>query len=807
MTLTAVQQARARSALHSLACAGKGLDDISNRANRAAAWSSRLEAHILTELQRHRTALVELGIDVNLIPPPPRSTPQAATPDWSIPAAMAVRTQADVLSDTAAGGDRLNFDTTLDGLRAVPVSDLDGVGDKTVQRLGAAGIASVYDLLMWVPLRYVDRSELTALAELAPGMVSVTFVARVKRVDVSTGSTPYVRLLLGDADTTVGVYYFRQMWMADRFDRGDVVIAQGDGIDFNGRLQLSHPIVERLEESSAPLMAMYRQSAKYDVNTWLLRRAAVDALRRIPELVDPVPGEFISRRGLPGRLEALRSVHVPDTAGDACAGRDRLAYDELLRLQLALGVLRFGQAQTAGVTHRPTGELTGRWQRGLPYTLTGAQKRALNEIFADMVQDRPMARLVQGDVGAGKTAVLAGAALMAIEGGYQAALLAPTEILARQHCEELAEALRPLGVVVELLVSRNLPRPRREVLAGLASGQVQLVVGTHALLSPAVQFHALGLALVDEQHRFGVDQRALLAEKGPDGACPDIVQATATPIPRTAAISVYGDLAVSVLDEKPPGRSPITTHWVDREVSTTDAQARPWQSIRAEVAAGHQAFVVCPRVVVSGKESETRQAAAAVETAAELASGALAGLRIGVATGKQAPDERAAQMAAFKAGEVDVLVATTVIEVGVSVPNATVIVVLDAASFGLAQLHQLRGRVGRSALPSACWLVAADPRGDGQARLEAMVDTNDGFELAERDLVIRGPGSLLGTAQAGREAGLLVADLVADADIHMAARADAAEILSADPTLGRHRVLKTEVELALGDDAHYLTKA
>lgn len=810
MTLSTVQQARAHSALRALARTGEGLAGLCTAADRTTRWAAPLEHRVLTELHRHRANLIDLGIDVNLIPSPqPSEAPPAPTPtavDWSVPKTGAVRSAADVLSAEAAGGDNLVFDTTLDGLRAVPLSDLDGVGEKAIERLEGAGISSVFDLMMWVPLRYVDRTQLTELAMLRPGMTGATFIARVKRVDVTWGSTPYVRLILGDNTVSLGAYYFRQMWMRSRFTAGDTIIAQGDITDFKGRMQLTSPIVEKLEDSSAPLMAIYRQSQKHEVNTWLLRRAALDALRRIPELADPIPAELINRRRQPSRLEALRSVHVPDSAADAQRGRDRLAYDELLRLQLALGVLRHAQSQVAGVAHQPTGALTKAWLAGLPFDLTGAQRRALNDIYADMKQAKPMQRLVQGDVGAGKTAVLAGAGLMAIEGGYQAALLAPTEILARQHFEELAEALRPLGVTVDLLVSKNLPRPRKDVLAGLADGSVQLVVGTHSLLSETVQFKSLGLALVDEQHRFGVDQRALLTEKGPNGSCPDILQATATPIPRTAAISTFGDLALSVLDEKPPGRSPIATQWVDAQVSTSDASAKPWAAIREQVAKGHQAFVVCPRVVVSGKESETKQAAAAVETAAELAGGALQGLRIGVATGKQHPDERAAQMAAFKNGEVDVLVATTVIEVGVSVPNATAIVILDAASFGLAQLHQLRGRVGRSRFPGQCWLVAAEPSADGQARMEAMVDTDDGFILAERDLEIRGPGSLIGTAQAGREAGLLVADLIDDAHIHLAARADAQEILSADPTLGRHRVLKTEVELALGEDAQYLGK-
>lgn len=814
-TLTAVQQARVRSACHALCSAGVRPAAVLAAVRTEDQWSPGLQLAAVGALSQNRAELVRLGVDVGLLPLPPDGPVQGFTPgsttlsavpvvDWSVPDKVEVRTAADVLADAASGGP-LEFDATLDGLRGVPISDLDGVGEKARERLEGAGITSVYDLMLWVPLRYVDRTQITALPDLQTG-TEATFIARVKRVDTNWEKS-YVRLTVGDNAADISIMFFRAMWMRSRFRTRDLVIVQGDIGDFNGQLSMSSPLMEKLDDAGAPLMAIYRQSAKHEVNTWMLRRAATDALRRIPALDDPIPDRLVSGRGLPTRLEALQAVHVPDDKPSADRGRDRLAYDELLRLQLALGVLRHAQAAEPGVTHSPTGKLTGQWLEALPWPLTGAQQRALEQVRTDMMSTHPMNRLLQGDVGAGKTMVLAGAALMAVEGGYQAALLAPTEILARQHHEELAEALGPLGLRVDLLVSKNLPRPRKEVLAGVADGAVDIVVGTHALLTDKVVFHRLGVALIDEQHRFGVDQRALLAAKGPGGAAPDILQATATPIPRTAAITTYGDLALSILDEKPPGRSPIDTRWVEHQVSTGNRAAGPWQAIREQVTAGHQAFVVCPRVVVSGKESETKQAAAAQETADELRDGALAGLRIGLATGKQHPDERSEQMAAFKAGELDVLVATTVIEVGVSVPNATVIVILDAGNFGLAQLHQLRGRVGRGKHPGQCWLVAETKGADGAARMEAMVATDDGFVLSEKDLEIRGPGAMTGTAQAGRDAGLRVADLLRDGRIHLAARADAQSILQSDPKLMRHRTLKTEVELALGEDAHYLTKS
>ncbi len=812
-------------------------------------WPPMLLTQLLVDVRANAAALWPLGITVQDLPPLPAgappvgSTPQraaqstaaASTPapasavgspwgngtrvaqaptraqvfaaaglDLSIPDTTDNRSAAAVLAQKGTG-EPLLFDGLLDSLRGVPVDDLDGVSEKVRDRLTSGGVGSVFDLLLRVPLRYVDRTQLVPLRELRPGLPQVTFVARVLSVKTSWEKR-YTRFTLGDEKTNVSAMFFNALWMGKRFSRGDLLLVQGDVGEFNGGLSMTAPLLEPMTEAAAPLLAIYPQSQKHEVDTWMLRRASVDALRRIPALDDPIPTVLLDRRKLPARLAALRAVHVPESKADAELGRDRLAYDELLRLQLALGVLRNAQAAESGVTHKPTGRLLDAWLAGLPYTPTGAQARAITEIRADMVAGKPMNRLLQGDVGAGKTLVLAGTALLAIEGGYQAVLMAPTEILARQHFEEIAEALRPLGVTVDLLVSRNLPRPRKAVLADLADGTTNLLVGTHSVLSDPVVFANLGVALIDEQHRFGVDQRAILAAKGPGGATPDILQATATPIPRTAAITTYGDLALSILDEKPPGRTPTVTQWIE-SADITDPSARVWAAVREQVAQGRQAFVVCPLVKVSGQESETKMAAAAEETLAELADGALAGLRLGLATGKQKPDERNETMRAFKAHELDVLVATTVIEVGVSVPNATAIVILDATKFGLAQLHQLRGRVGRGRWAGQCWLVGETTSEDGIARMDAMCETDDGFVLAERDLQIRGPGALTGSAQAGRDAGLLVADLIDDARIHLAAREDAQTILARDPHLLRSLTLKREVEAALGDDAHYLTKS
>jgi ATP-dependent DNA helicase RecG len=419
-----------------------------------------------------------------------------------------------------------------------------------------------------------------------------------------------------------------------------------------------------------------------------------------------------------------------------------------------------------------------------------------------------MKRLLQGDVGSGKTKVALGAMLMAVESGHQAALMAPIGVLVQQHYEEIAETCEQLGIRTVLVPGASKVKARREALAGLASGEIHIAIGTTGLLSDDVVFKSLGLAVIDEQHRFGVEQRAALLAKAPGDAVADELGATATPIPRTAAMTVFGDTDISILDELPPGRTPIDTQWL-QEVSLDNRAHSHWRFVRAQIDSGRQAFVVCPLVAEpetkTGQESEA-QAAAAIETSAALTAGALSGLRIGVVTGRQKPAERAEIMATFVAGGLDVLVATTVIEVGVSVPNATSITILDAARFGLAQLHQLRGRVGRGTHPGYCVLTggASDV---GQTRLNAMCATTDGFALANIDLELRGPGALAGTAQAGHRAGLLVADLLADADFMYAARADAADLLTTDPNLARRPTLRAEVERALGADAHFLQRS
>ena len=839
MTLTAsrVQLAYLRHAAQTLVRKGVwSATVVAVAEHNDGTWPPQLVTEFVAELQEHRDMCEQAGIDFSRLPTPtaagwsgspanhtradndspfPAGTETArAQPrqPLEVPRQFQLRSSAEILNRSDST-EPLIFDRTTDALRAVPVTDLAGqLSSTTIARLHGAAMESVFDVLMRIPRTYVDRSMLTPLARVRPGSTA-TFMG-VIRSRTTNHQKRYVRLDIVDGDARISCTFFNAMWVGERFRDRDVVVVQGAVGEYNGNPQMTSPIIERVEDASSILIPIYPQSTIKDLTTGkrdkelttgMLRSAATAALQRIPELDDPIPDPLIQRRQLMGRLEALRAVHVPDSNAHADAGRARLAYDELLRLQLALGIIRNAQAATPGICHQPTGTLLSEWSAGLPYTLTSAQQRAIAEIRADLTRPAPMNRLLQGDVGAGKTATMVAAALLAIEGKYQVCLLAPTEVLARQHYQEVSSALAPLGLTVDLLVSKSLPRPRRSVLQALEAGTCHLVIGTHSILQDTVVFARLGLAMIDEQHRFGVDQRAKLLAKGPGGVAPDILQATATPIPRTSAITTYGDMAVTVLDEKPPGRTDVATDWVP-DAGFNDAAAPPWRAIRTQVEGGRQAFVVCSRVDSAGKQSETRSAAAATEAAELLAAGALSGLRIAVAHGKQKPDERREIMDAYTSGEIDVLVATTVIEVGVSVPNATVMVVLDANRFGLAQLHQLRGRVGRGQHPGRCWLVCDTTSEDTTARMTAMTSTNDGFRLADMDLQIRGAGALTGTEQSGHDAGLRVADLLRDSRIHLAAREDAQQILARDPHLDRHPTLKREVELALGDDARYLTR-
>ena len=601
---------------------------------------------------------------------------------------------------------------------------------------------------------------------------------------------------------------------------------------------MTNPVVDLIGDKTGRIIPIYPQSEKAGLTTWDLAGWIEEALRRAGEIVDPLDDAWRDRLDVIDRGRALRQIHVPDSLEDAREARRRLAIDELLRLQLTLVMRKRAiERESKGIRHVVDGPLVERFHESLPFALTGAQRRPLlhaepvllvdhdhpeamegddvgqqrvgPQEDVDLAGPYPMHRLLQGDVGSGKTVVAVTALLVAVQGGMQGALMAPTEVLAEQHFIGIRRMLdglvvpdrgdslfgeRPLRV--ELLTNRTTAAERTKLHAALAGGGIDILIGTHALLTDVVEFQSLGVIVIDEQHRFGVEQRAALRGKGDD---PDVLVMTATPIPRTAAMTVYGDLDMTVIDELPPGRTPIETTWAVGPLEESAA----WDVVRREVAAGHQAYVVCPLI----EESEKIEARSAEEEFERLATGELAGMRLALLHGKVAAKDKEGAMSAFRAGELDVLVATTVIEVGVDVPNATVMVIEDADRFGIAQLHQLRGRVGRGAAISHCFLLSDSETPEAKARLDALVESTNGFYLAEVDLELRGEGTILGTRQKGRS-DLKLASLRRDKDLVAQARAAAFELTDEDPQLASRPLLRDEVrELLEPDEAEFLFKS
>jgi ATP-dependent DNA helicase RecG len=702
---------------------------------------------------------------------------------------------------------------TLRELAGYEVSRLKGVGERKRAALAEVGIASVLDLLTTYPRRWVDRTNEARLADLVPGTEALVLVeVRSTHKRIGRNRRAIVESVVGDGSGRMHVVFFNQPWRERQLRPGLQVALFGKADLYRGGLQMTNPVVDLIGDRTGRIVPIYPQSEKAQITTWELAGWVENALSRSRPrgLADPVTVDVRRRLGLIEREQALSSIHLPESIAEKDRARRRLAFDELLRVQLALVMRKRAMERDAvGIRHAVDGELVPRFHARLPFPLTGAQRRTVAEIEADLAAPHPMHRLLQGDVGSGKTVVAVSALLAAVQGGHQGALMAPTEVLAEQHAAgvrllldglevptrgETLFADRPLRV--ELLTNRVGGAERRRVLAGLGDGSVDLVIGTHALIQEGVEFHSLGVVVVDEQHRFGVEQRAALREKA-GAVVPDVLVMTATPIPRTAAMTVYGDLDVSVLDELPPGRTPIVTRWAGGPL----LEAEAWAAVRDEVAAGRQAYVVCPLI----EESEKLEVASAEETYARLAAGELQGLRLGLLHGRLSPADKDMTMDLFRAGGLDVLVATTVIEVGVDVPNATVMVILDADRFGIAQLHQLRGRVGRGTHESQCWLVTAAV--DPNPRVDAIVASTDGFELAEVDLDLRGEGTLMSTAQKGRS-DLRLASLRRDRELVQLARDAAFEIVDADPELEQHPLLLDELTLLLSeDDTEFLTRS
>ena len=682
-------------------------------------------------------------------------------------------------------------------LNGIPIERVQGLTGKRGASLRKAGIASVADLLLHVPRRYVDRSRTLPLAELPLGE-EVTVIGKVRKVSIRRPkrNLTIVEATIDDGSGVLTAIWFNQAFRERQLSEGTEVALSGTVERYRGRLQMSSPDADVLDRPSEALTTgrvMPVHPTAGGVGPGYVRRAVHNALLRSRPIDDPVPGDIRERLGLVGRDTAIADIHFPEEPGAVAPARERLVFDELFRLEVALAARKHRQVDAAeGITHSLEGGLVASFLESLPYGLTGAQQRVIAEIQHDMASPHPMHRLLQGEVGSGKTVVAMAALLTAVQGGYQGAVMAPTEVLAEQHHLGLEPLAALVGVRMALLTGSSADRD--VVLAAVAGGTMDVVVGTHALIQEGVVFDRLGVAVVDEQHRFGVHQRVQLKEKavGPD---PDLLIMTATPIPRTLSMTLYGDLDISILDEMPDGRKPVTTRVVPPSPASLE---QVYRLVREEAAAGRQIFVVCPLV----EDSEKLQAASATAEYERL-SKVFSDLSVGLIHGQMRSADKEDVMSRLRAGEIDVLVATTVIEVGIDIPNATVMVVEDADRFGLSQLHQLRGRVGRGGHQSHCILIADPGTPEGEQRLAAMASTTDGFRLAEEDLRIRGQGTVFGARQAGM-ADLRLADILRDAETLVAARREAFALVAADPELTRHEDLAEEVRELLGDSEDWL---
>jgi ATP-dependent DNA helicase RecG len=712
---------------------------------------------------------------------------------------------------------------SLARLATIGVEQVKGFGGNNAKSLRETGLDTVADLLLFVPRRYLDRTTMAPIMSVPVG-VEVTVAGTVTSIDERR---PKKGLLLTEAivedeSGRLRVIWFNQKFRAKQLPPGTEVALSGKIEWFRGTRQMSSPAADVFGNieglTTGRLVPLYPKVGT--IKPGMVRRGIHNALRRSRPIEDSIPQPIIDALDLVDRDTAFATIHFPESDGLLAGARRRLIFDEFFRLELALALRKRRQVEEAtGIAHVLEGDLVERFLAGLPYSLTEAQKRVLAEIEADLRSSHPMHRLLEGEVGSGKTVVAVAALLSAVQGGYQGAVMAPTEVLAQQHFLAIQSLLEGAGVAgdygcgslfdsegrkvrLALLTSSQAASghdpgiKRDEVLQGVANGEIDLVVGTHALIQEGVEFRSLGAAVVDEQHRFGVGQRVLLKEKGKEEE-PDLMIMTATPIPRTLAFTLYGDLDVSVIDELPPGRQPIETIALPPAM-----EDMAWDAVRSEVAAGRQAFVVCPLV----EDSEKIEAASATAEFQRLQH-VFPDLRLGLVHGQLTTAEKDAVMRAFRAGEIDVLVATTVIEVGIDVPNATVMVVEDADRFGLSQLHQLRGRVGRGDQPARCYLLSDPPEeSEGAARIGAMVATNDGRRLAEEDLRIRGQGTVFGARQSGMP-DLRLADVLRDKRELVDARREAFDLVAGDPDLTGHPDLREEMRLLLGENVEWLFKS
>ena len=764
----------------------------------------------------------------------------------------------------------------------------------TIDGFAALGIQTLLDLLMFYPFRYIDRRQSVKIGDLWQGNApdkEVVVIGEITRVTAQQnfggrqwqkgGPKARSQIDIDDGTGTLQCTFFNQPWRAKQLSEGMHVHLFGKVKWFRGAPSMANPLLDPIGDKVGKIVALYRQSAQakqHSIDTRKVNECVEEVLKRAEQrgFADPIPAEVRKKHSLITRDYALRWIHEPDDFPQMTLARNRLVFDELFRMQTWLFRRRERiRRESRGIPHEPNEEFLQAYYDSLPFVMTAAQQRAISEITEDLAKPWPMQRLLQGEVGSGKTAVGIVAMLIAAGGGHQAAIMAPTEVLAEQiyfttktyldRCVDAAgQSLLKVPapgtlagereLAIAILTSRTTPAKRTELLEKLAAGAIDIIVGTHALIQQDVEFKSLGLVVIDEQQRFGVEQRAALQEQTgeptpavtPAGyrtgliddqndsetadskaeqpnRTPDLLVMTGTPIPRTTAMTILGDLDLTELDELPSGRSAVATKWIRSE--THEETHDMWQAVKREITAGRQAYVVCPTIDApkaikmserqliasgpasrSGGKASNSAEAGVIATHARLSQHELADCSVGLLHGRLKPEEKERVMEQFRSGELDVLVATTVIEVGVDVPNAAAMVIMEAQQFGLAQLHQLRGRVGRGEHQSVCFLVGEATTPEAQQRLEAMLETNDGFELAKLDVEIRGEGTIMGDKQSGRGS-LLLARLQRDEDWVHKARAAAEELVLADPELTDHQALAQEISVMLQEEsAAFLTK-
>ena len=701
-----------------------------------------------------------------------------------------------------APGTLLPARTTLTDLRSRPVTELPGVGPRIEAALGDLGIASMADMVSHYPSRHEDLSNVKRISELRVGERATVFGTVVSTRPVGKpvrGRAPGFTAQLYDGTGYIPVTVWGKSWLLNQLLPEVRVVASGE-VQSRYGIQIVAKSIEVVDDPAGdegPHAGRF--VPVYPVNKGIQARRMRTLIHRALEaagrILDPLTADVLVRYGLPNLHDAIHEVHFPTERARLRAAMRRLIFHELFLIQAGLAARKARLEKTEiGGRHRGDGSLLNPFLKGLAFGLTGAQERVIEEVLDDMRLEKPMRRLLQGDVGSGKTVVAIAALLTAVEAGGQGAIMAPTEVLAEQHYLSISAALSDLPVNVVILTGSQGAAERRTALEQIASGEANVVVGTHALIQKGVDFDDLSLVVVDEQHRFGVGQRTVFREKG---TTPDTLVMTATPIPRTLSLTLYGDLEVSLIDELPPGRKPVETKTVDPA-----ERLGAYEEVRQEIEEGRQAYVICPLVEESEALEDVR---AAEELREELANEIFPELRVGLLHGRMKARDKREVMALFRAGEIEVLVATVVVEVGVDVPNASAIVIEGAERFGLSQLHQLRGRVCRGLHPPKCFLVGAPKTDDSERRLQALEDYQDGFKLSEVDLAIRGEGTLFGSRQSGMP-DLKIAKLLRDVDVLVEARREAFALVAGDPTLKRpdHRPLRREIRELLGADVEWL---